>query len=784
MATYFAECVIRFRWFIIALSLLLVGIAAYGGKSLTFSTEYRDFFAEGNPQLQAFESMQNIYDKSDNVMLVVTPKDGQSVFTPQTLSSLQWLTEQAWQVPYSTRVDSITNYQHTEAIDDDLNVADLVTNPLSLDAAQLRRLQDIAINEPLLRNRLISEDATVTGVNINLQLPGESIEETPEIAAFVRDLAQQLRSRDSNLDVRLTGIVMMNNAFAESAQRDMATLIPLMFLVVIGLLWILLRSITGTLATVALIFMSIAAAMGLFGWSGAKLTPPSASAPTIILTMAVADAVHLLVSFLWSMRHGLTKEHAMIESIRINLVPIFLTSVTTIVGFLSMNFSEVPPLAHMGNIVAAGVAIAFVLSITFLPALVMVLPVKVRSASADSHPWLDKLAGVVISRRRPLMTGMLLISAIFIAFIPQNEFNDEFVKYFGESLSFRQDTDYASANLVGPYTIEYSFEASSVSGIAEPEYLQEVQMFVEHLYTYPDVAHVYTLTDTMKRLNKNMHGDIESQYALPENRELAAQYLLLYELSLPYGLDLNNQIDINKRATRITMTTQNLSSNQVLALEQSIDHWLSTNATGYQVTAASPALMFAHIGYRNARSLMFGTALTLVAISLILVVALRSLRIGIISLIPNLVPAGIAFGIWGMIDGQIGMSVSIVAGMTLGIVVDDTVHFLSKYLRARREKGYDAADATRYAFTHVGQALVVTSSVLVVGFLVLAISTFKLNADMGLVTALTIGIALLVDFLLLPPLLMAFDRNATTGASSPAILNTLTKPTLSDTHIA
>lgn len=784
MATYFAESVIRFRWFIIALSLLFVGIAAYGGKTLSFSTEYRDFFAEGNPQLQAFESMQNIYDKSDNVMLVITPKDGQSVFTPQTLSSLQWLTEQAWQTPYSTRVDSITNYQHTEAIDDDLNVADLVTDPQRLSAAQLKYLQDIATNEPLLRNRLINEDATVTGVNINLQLPGESIEETPEIAAFVRELAQQLRSRDGNLDVRLTGVVMMNNAFAESAQRDMATLVPLMFLVVIGLLWILLRSVTGTLATVVLIFMSIAAAMGIFGWSGAKLTPPSASAPTIILTMAVADAVHLLVSFLWGMRHGSTKEHAMIESIRINLMPIFLTSVTTIIGFLSMNFSEVPPLAHMGNIVASGVAIAFVLSITLLPALVMVLPVKVTPASADSHPGLDKLAGIVINRRRPLMIGMLLISALFIAFIPKNEFNDEFVKYFGESLSFRQDTDYASANLIGPYTIEYSFEASSVNGIAEPEYLQKVQTFVEHLYTYPDVAHVYTLTDTMKRLNKNMHGDIQSEYALPESRELAAQYLLLYELSLPYGLDLNNQIDINKRATRITMTTRNLSSNQVLALEQSINHWISANATGYQVTAASPTLMFSHIGYRNARSLMFGTALTLIAISLILVVALRSLKIGIISLVPNLVPAGIAFGIWGMVDGQIGMSVSIVAGMTLGIVVDDTVHFLSKYLRARREKGYDAAEAVRYAFTHVGQALIVTTCVLVVGFLVLAISTFKLNADMGLVTALTIGVALLVDFLLLPPLLMAFDRNTTLKASSPAALDTMTKPTLSDTRIA
>ena len=756
--TRYAQMIMRFRWLVIVASLVLVFFAAAGGKHLAFTDDYRVFFADENPQLAAFEEMQNTYDKSDNVLFVITPKDGK-VFTPHTLESVQWLTEQAWQTPYSTRVDSLTNYQHTEAIEDDLNVADLVVDASVLNESALSRIQDIAVNEPLLVKRLVNEEATVTGVNINISLPGKALTEVPEVAAFVRELADQLRERDSNLEVRLTGIVMMNVSFAEASQQDMMTLVPLMFLVVVIVLGFLLRSVSATVSTVFLILMSIFAAMGLFGWAGFKLTPPTASAPTIILTMAVADAVHLLVSYLWNLRHGMQKHAAMVESIRINMMPIFLTSATTMLGFMTMNFSEVPPLAHLGNIVAVGVGIAFILSMTFLPALTVVLParVKVVKGSEAQSPWLEKLGLFVMGKRKPLMWGMLAFAVIFTAFVPKNEINDEFVEYFDTSVPFRIDTDYASEKLLSPYTIEFSFKSGEEGGIAEPDTLAKIAEFVEYLNTYPEVSHVYTLSDTMKRLNKNMHGDNSSEYRLPDSRELAAQYLLLYEMSLPYGLDLNNQLDVEKAATRITMTTVSLSSNEVLALEKSINAWLAANASQYSVDAASPNLMFAHIGVRNAQSLLLGTTLALILISFILIIALRSMKIGLISLIPNLVPAGIAFGIWGLLDGQVGMSVSIVAGMTLGIVVDDTVHFLSKYLRARREKGFDAKQACLYAFTHVGQALVVTTLVLVAGFMVLALSTFKLNADMGLVTALTIGIALIVDFLLLPPLLMALD---------------------------
>lgn len=758
MITRYAEGVIRFRWLTIVATLFAVATMVSGLRFFSIDTDYRVFFDEDNPQLKAFDALQNTYDKSDNVMLMLTPEQG-GIFTKPFLSTLEWATNEAWQTPFSTRVDSITNYQHTRAIEDDLDVADLVRDAQSLSAEQLAYVEQVALTEPQLVQRLAGPAGDVAGLNITVQLPGKNATEGPEIVAFVRDLAAQIEARNPNIEVRLTGIVMMNNAFDESSQNDMATLIPLMFLVVIVVLGLLLRSISATIATVVLIFMCILGAMGLFFWAGFKLTPPVASAPTIILTMAVADAVHLLTSFLWGIRHGQSKHQAMVEAIRINFQPIFITSITTALGFLSMNFSEVPPLAHLGNAVAVGVMLAFVLSVSFLPALVYVLPVSTRPApKSDQSTRLEALSRWVIQRRRALLWSVAGLSVVMVAFVPQNQINDEFVKYFDESVAFRADSDYAAEHLIGPYTIEYSIESGESNGIADPDYLTTLQAFVDHVKTYPEVSHVQSLTDIMKRLNKNLHGDDDSWYRLPDDRSLAAQYLLLYEMSLPYGLDLNNQIDIGKSSTRITITTVNLSSQEVIRLENAWNQWLNNNASAYSYAAASPNLMFAHIGQSNSESLLGGTVLALFLISMILIIALRSVKIGLLSLVPNLVPVGIGFGLWAIMDGMVGMSLSVVAGMTLGIVVDDTVHFLSKYLRARREKGYSSEEAVTYAFTHVGQALIVTTFVLIAGFMVLTFSTFKMNADMGLLTAITIGIALFIDFFLLPPLLMAVDK--------------------------
>lgn len=757
MLIKYTEWVLKWRYLVILFSLIAVGLIGSGApKLMPLSNDYRVFFSEENPQLRAFEELQNTYTKDDNVLIVISPKDGE-VFTPETLAVIQDITEQAWQIPHSIRVDSVTNFQHTYAEGDELIVDDLVVDPDALDASQLEQIKQIALDEPQLAGRLISADAAHSGINITIQLPGVNLmEENPQTVAYARKILQQAEADYPQIEFRLAGISMLNNAFPEASMSDGQKLIPLAFAAIIIALLFLLKGISGTVATVILVLFSIVIGMGAGGHMGIQLSPPSASAPIIILTIAIAGAVHLLVAMLQEIHRGMSKHDAIVESMRVNFTPIFLTSITTALGFLSLNSSEAPPFADLGNLSTFGVVAAFVLTVTFLPAIMFILPIKAKHFVAGTS-LMDKLGGFVVEKRRSLLLSLSVAVLVLLAMIPLNSLNDIFVNYFDESIEFRRDTDYTTQNLTGTYSIAYSLDSGEKGGVSEPDFLTQVEKFANWYREQPEVMYVSSITDTFKRLNKNMHGDDESYYRLPDSRELAAQYLLLYEMSLPYGLDLNNQIDVAKQATKLNVVLQTISSNELLALEQRARDWLQQHAPELHTEGASPAIMFAHIGKRNIISMLGGTTFALIMISLILILALRSLKYGLISLIPNLFPAGVAFGLWGLFVGEIGLALSVVTAMTLGIVVDDTVHFISKYMRARKEQGLDSQQAVRYAFRNVGVALWVTSAVLIAGFMILAQSAFALNAGMGLMTSIIIGIALVLDFLLLPPLIMAID---------------------------
>lgn len=769
MASSFAQFITKYRWSAIIFSLLIVVSLGYGMKNLTLTNDYRVFFGPDNPQLVAFEELQDTYTKNDNVMMILVPKDG-NAFSAEVIKATQWLTAEAWKIPFSTRVDSITNFQHTRAEGDDLIVEDLIYDDVELTNEVLQRAKAIALKEPLLVNRLVSPAAHVSGVNITINLKGENLtEENPEVAAYARDLKQKFIAKYPNIDMKLTGMIFMNAAFPEASQYDMQNLVPFMFLMFLFVLYLWIRGLSGTIGTFLIIVFSIVGAFGTAGWLGMALAPPAFSAIMIIPTMAIADSVHILMNFLQTMKRGEEKHAAMVESIRVNFQPVFLTSLTTAIGFLSMNFSDSPPFHDLGNIVAFGVGMAFFLSVVFLPAFMMVMPVRVRVDESKASMMMISLGEWVIKKRGILLAIMTIVTIIMLSFVPKNELNDEFVKYFSEEIEFRRDSDFASANLSGLYLVDYSLDSGESGAVNDPAFMRTVEDFANWYRSQPEVIHVNVLTDVFKRLNRSMHGDDEAEYKLPESRDLAAQYLLLYEMSLPFGLDLNNQVDVDKASTRMTVLMYNISTSQVLALEKRALDWLQTNARlSMQKTGASPTIMFSHIGYRNIRSMLFGTFVALILISFILIFALRSIKIGVLSLIPNLVPAGLAFGLWGISNGQVGMGLSVVTGMTLGIVVDDTVHFLSKYMRARREKGLSSQDAVRYAFRTVGLALVVTSFVLVAGFLVLSMSAFNMNADMAIMTAITIVFAIIADFILLPPLLMKLDSGKPSGEKKHA----------------
>jgi len=763
-----SHLIIKHKLLVILLSLALVIAAAWGLPKTKFSSDYRIYFSDDNPHLNAFEALQATFTKSDNVMFVLAPKDGK-IFTRKMLSIVEELTDRAWQLPYSIRVDSLTNYQHTIAEEDDLLVDNLISDALKRSDEELLYAKGVALAEPSLVKRLISEKADVTAVNISMEMPGlDPAKETPEVSHAAYQVRQDLLAKYPDLDIYLTGQVITDNAFKDAAIYDLTHLIPLAFLIALACIasYMYMASgsivtlISGTTAVLTVIVASILFAQGLSAWLGIDVTTASSNAPTMILTLAVADSIHILASFFQQMQAGKDKAASMIESLRINHQPVFLTSITTVIGFLSLNFSDSPPFRDLGNIVAIGVAGAWVFSICLLPALIMALPFRVKEVSDHQRDWPVRLANWIIMRAKFILPGSVVLMAVCIAFLPKNELNDTWVEYFDESMPQRQAADFTRARLTGLGNISFIADSGIDGGISDPAYLRGIEKAANWLRQQPEILHVSTLSDTMKRLNKNMHGDDPAAYKLPESAPLAAQYLLLYEMSLPYGLDLNNMIDINKSKTRITSVLAKTTTSELLALQERAVNWFRHNIPELDFGhGASSDIMFAHIGQSNIRSMLKGTAIALVIISVVLAITLRSMYYGAVSLLPNILPALVAFGIWGLLVAQIGLGLSVVFGMTLGIVVDYSVHFLSKFLRAKRENQLSTDEAIRYAFSTVGVALSVTTLILFANFAVLALSNFSMNSDMGLMTAVTIVVALLIDFFFLPPLLLFLVGN-------------------------
>ena len=756
LADRYVSTVLRRPWLVVALATAVMVAMTAGARFIAVTNDYRLMFGADNPELAAFDALENTFSESNRAVVAIAPGDG-SVFTRETLGAIEELTEAAWQAPYSSRVDSLTNYSHSEAFEDDLTVAPLVEDAQSLSDADLARIEAIAPNSIETAGRLVSVDGRVGGLVINFFLPDELDVAVVEITDYLNAVLDEARASNADISYYLTGDVVMNRAFADATQDDLRRLMPIVFIVIVAVAAILLRSLLGTLAIVAVVLFVINTTMGLAGWLGTAFSPTNAGVPIIVMAVTVAYTVHIVAMALLRLSQGLDRKAAIAESLRHNLNPVFLTTLTTAIGFLSLNASDSPPFHVLGNLVAFGVFCAFVYSMTLLPALLSILPLRATAIRSDRPLVFDRLADFVIAHRTRLLWSVGLVAVVLVMGIPRNELSDNWTRYFDDRYQYRRDTDFVIENLTGLDALEYSLNSGGAGSITDPGYLRAVDAFAEWYREQPEVAHVQAFPDIMKRLNMNMNGDDPDFYRLPEDPELAAQYLLLYEFSLPFGNDLNDRIDVSKSATRMTAVVNSLSGQELRALDTRAEAWLNANQRDIATTASGISMVFAHLSQRNIESMLRGTIIAMSLISLILILVFRSVRMGLISLLPNFIPAAMSFGLWGYLVGRVGLASSVVTVVAFGIIVDDTIHFLTSYLQARKE-GLPAPEAVRSTFRTVGQALTTTTLVLSAGFLVFTASGFEISWALGILVTITIVIALLTDFLLLPTLLMAIDR--------------------------
>ena len=482
--------------------------------------------------------------------------------------------------------------------------------------------------------------------------------------------------------------------------------------------------------------------------------------PLIVLILAVADCIHILTTIQRLMSNGMEKMDAIVESMRINMMPVFLTSFTTIIGFLSMMITPVPPIRTLGAFTAIGVTIAWLLAVFFLPTLTSFLRFRVpaKDKSTEFRSAMDTLGEFVIARKKLVFITLTIITLVIGINISSIGVNNQFVEWFDSNYPIRVSTEYTMNNLTGIYQLIFNVPARENGGMNEPEYLSNLDKFAGWVREQKGVVHVNSIADTMKRLNRAMHGDDPAMYTIPESREMAAQYLLLYEMSLPMGMALNTEVNIDKSASRMVVTTSNLRSEEITQMVESIEAWQRENLPEYMFAPAlGPAVMFAEVARTMMRSMMQNAPLSLFLVVIAMMIAMRSFWYGLLSLPPNLIPMTIGFGLWGLMGKDMNFGMTTIVAMTVGIIVDYSIHFLSKYLRMRREENATAEDAVRYAFSTVGKPMWVTTFILVAGFSIMVLSPMTYCDNLGILTSLIIIFALIGNLLYLPALLVIIE---------------------------
>ena len=754
-----SKFIINNRVIFIFSCLVLALILGRGITSVVFDPDMERFFPKGHPATSLSYEIDETFIRTDNLVIAINAKNN-SIFTKKTLSLIESLTEKSWTVPYSIRVDSLTNYSYVRSVDDDLLVEPFIENAVSLEDSFIKQREKIVEEEEIIFGSLISKDKKTTVISIIVDPPNPDANiKLIDTVEYMLEYVDEAKSNHPELDIRVLGTPYQEYISPKMVLSEMPIVMPSMLLLILVSVFFLLRSVYAVLATILVIVLSLISTFGSVGYIGNALNQMVITIPILIITLALADCVHLFSIFFQQRAKGYSSKESMTRSLELNLQPLFLTTLTTCIGFLSFNVLDVPPLQDLGNYVSIGIAMAFIFTIFFAAPLFSFFEIKAPKSVNQQINLSRKIAKFSLKNSKTLLWSVPLASLLLICLIPLNVLDENPTQMYDEGFtSFSADTLWLDKML--GVTFPVSFKANSNNGsVSEPEFLRKIDHFVKWLETQDEVNHVTSLAHTMKNLNRSMHGDDPEWEIIPESEELSSQYLFFYEMSLPMGLDLNSSISQDRASTKISANLDDMSGKEFLKFDKKVRaHLKENNLTEIISPAAGFRVVFSHISMVIVNSLLFGVFFGLLLITILLGLFFRSIPFGVLSAFPNVLPIGAAFGIWALYDGQVGFMVAVGMGSTLGIIVDFTVHLLSKYDLARREMGQSPEEAVVFAFESVGFALIVMTIVISLGFLVLNLVNFMPLHDFARFSTMSFVMALIIDFLLFPNLLVRFDK--------------------------
>jgi predicted RND superfamily exporter protein len=754
----FVDIIIKYRYFIAIFIPLMTILLSLNLKHLEFEGSYRIWFSEDSKLIKDYDNFRSTFGNDDALTITFKSEDG--IFNKKALKTIDNITNKLWQTEYITRVDSVTNYQfvHVDAQDEDnIIVEDFIQDIDSLTPEDLKQKKVDALKQDLMVNMLISKDAKTTMIVARM---APKAEDDPEVSFKLRADALKIIKPEiekNGFEFHLNGGPIINTAFIDIAQSDGKKFTPASIFLVMVLLFLVFRKLWATFLNISVVIFTFLIVLSIQVLLGFKLNNFTANIPVFVVAIGVADAMHLLWIYFMARRKGMQNYEAIHYSMDKNFLPLILTSITTAIGFASLGISTVTPIQTLGIATASAAALAFIITILFIPASLAIINPNIKPINLDDKPlqnsYPSRYADFILKHDKLILTLTTLLFVVIGLGIFKVHVDSNIVKYFKKDVAFRADTIFIQKNLTGPMTYEIVVDSKESDGIKNPAFLKEVQRFYDDFYAeFPQTRHISSLLDVIKTFNEVMNGS----KSIPDDKNLIAQYLLLYSLSLPQGMEINDKMDIDERRLRLSASMDMANSSQDLKMIKWVEDWWS--ASSYDGVVNGQTNMFAHMQHDITRTLLLSISLAIVIISILMLVIFKNPKQLPLFIVPNILPIILIIGVMGWLGIDIDMGVAVAGAIIIGVAVDDTIHFMVKYMEAKK-RGDSLKEAMHYVMHYAGSAIIFTTIILTMAFLIFVFSHFNPNYHFGIVTASALVIAVLVDLVALPATLSLMDRH-------------------------
>ena len=748
------------------ISLLLFFSTVPGLLLLKEDYSYRIWYSESDPLLQTFDEFEKKFGNDDNLIIGLYNEKG--LYNPKSMQMLHNLTNDMWKVESIVRVDSLTNFDYVSTEGDEIDVAPLIDEDLISKYTQsdIDKLQLKINNHEFIEGNYISKDGKLAVVVAQIQPSYEKIADNTIITTQARELVKKYS--DDNHELQITGTSVLTHMFKEATEEDIAMLLPFVYLIFTIVLWFIYRRKSGILIPYLIITVSILMMMGTSGLLGQKINALSGVAPNILLTVAIADTIHILTVYFFGLRQGFSNSEAVTYTLNKNFYPTLLTSITTAVGFFSFGNAKIGPIANMGISVGFGVFYAWLCTYMIVGPILQLMPKLSKRSNQQENSILDAEAHIKVTNKTKrfvnliykqrflivLTSIVMTIGAIVLAgkFLVVNL--DPYTQ-FPYDHKFNKDNRKVEKHLGPLDNINFMIYAAGVDKAKDPDFLKTIEKFEIWLNEQDYISSTFSINDILKDLNKTLNGNSKSSYVIPETQEEIGQELLFYSMGLPPGRDLNNRISMNNDSVHLVANWSIHTSREANEKMEIIKAKGKELGLDMEITGKVP--LFHDLTPYVVTSFLESFTLAFVLITTILIIVLKSWRLGFLALVPNLFPLIIGSAVYGMSGEYVDMASVLIASVCLGIAVDDSIHFLFEY-KKYREINYSPSKTIELIFTNTAPSLINTTFIIVLGFGSFYFANYVPNAKFGVMVAIILTIALIADLILLPAILMLNEK--------------------------